>query len=48
MIVKTKSGYEVQTEDGSKSLGHYPSHAEAVHRLMQVEWFKRQAAKEKK
>jgi hypothetical protein len=47
MIVKEKSGYFVMSHDGKKKLGGpYGSHAEAVKRLQQVEYFKhRDAAK---
>jgi hypothetical protein len=41
MIVKTKQGYVVKSEDGSKKLGGpYRSKARALLRLRQVEYFK--------
>ena len=45
MIVKTKSGYQVRSEDGKKNLSaDNLSRNQAVRRLMEVEYFK---AKEK-
>lgn len=42
MIVKTKQGYVVKSEDGTKKLGGpYRSKVEAVARLRQIEYFKR-------
>jgi hypothetical protein len=41
MIKKTKKGYKVVTEDGSKNLGGpYPTKKAAIKRLRQVEYFK--------
>lgn len=40
MIVKTKSGYEVRSEDGHKRLGAYKTREEAEKRLRQIEYFK--------
>ncbi len=46
MIVKTKSGYQVKSEDGSKNLSSADlSKGEAQKRLAQVEYFKRWAKK---
>lgn len=46
MIVKTKKGYVVKSEDGSKVLGGpYESKEQAITRLRQVEYFKRMKGK---
>lgn len=43
MIVHTKQGYVVMSEHGDKKLGGpYKTHEEAVKRLQQVEYFKRE------
>lgn len=49
MIVKTKDGYHVKSEDGSKNLGGpYKTEEEAKKRLAIVEYFKHKSAKPKK
>lgn len=46
MIVKSKEGYHVKSENGSKNLGGpYKSMAEAVKRLREVEYFKHKIKK---
>ena len=41
MIVKTKEGYQVKSEDGSKNLGGpYKTEEQAKKRLAVVEYFK--------
>jgi hypothetical protein len=41
VIVKAKGGYVVKSHDGKKALSKVlKSHAAAVKRLKQVEWFK--------
>lgn len=40
MIVKTGNKYVVKSENGSKRLSHPTTHAAAVKRLRQVEYFK--------
>lgn len=42
MIRKTPSGYVVKSEKSGKNLGGpYPNRAQAIKRLRQVEWHKR-------
>lgn len=48
MIVKILGNYHVKSEDGKKNLGGpYKSHAEALQRLKEVEYFKHNPKKEK-
>ena len=41
MIKKTKTGYKVTSEKGKNLSKSNLTHAEAVTRLRQIEWFKR-------
>jgi hypothetical protein len=45
MIRKEKSGYTVRSERGKPLGGPYPSKAQAVKRLRQVEYFKNRKRK---
>lgn len=46
MIKNTGKGWEVRSERGDKRLGGpYKTHAEAVKRLQQVEYFKHKGGK---
>jgi hypothetical protein len=45
MIRKTKGGYKVVSKKGKNLGGPYSSHAQAVKRLRQVEYFKHRKGK---
>lgn len=45
MIKKTKSGYQVKSKEGKPLSKKNLSHAEAVKRLQQVEYFKKHGKK---
>ena len=45
MIVKRKAGYHVLSEEGKNLGGPYQSHARALRRLRQVEYFKHKGKK---
>jgi hypothetical protein len=47
MIKKTDKGYVIQSKDGSKILGGpYGSYAEALKRLREVEYFKKEGGQD--
>lgn len=48
MIRKGKGGFKVVSHSGKNLGGPYSSHAQAVKRLMQVEYFKHMRGKGKK